>query len=106
VGYTAIAVFCACLVYLAWKDVGIFVKLASSRMLRFFGRYSYGLYIYHGLLIAPLFPLVYPIQRIVHSVLLGGVLYILLSLGLATLIAVASYHFFEAPILRLKKRFV
>jgi peptidoglycan/LPS O-acetylase OafA/YrhL len=36
----------------------------------------------------------------------GSILYLLLSLGLTLGIAMMSYHFFEAPILALKKRFV
>jgi peptidoglycan/LPS O-acetylase OafA/YrhL len=106
VGYTAIAIFCACLVYYAHQGRGWIAAVCSQAWLRFFGRYSYGLYIYHGLLVVFLFPLVYPIQRFVHSVFWGSILYLLFSLGLTLGIAMMSYHFFEAPILALKKRFV
>ena len=105
VGYTAIAIFCGCLVYCAQQGRGWIAAVCSQAWLRFFGRYSYGLYIYHGLLVVFLFPLVYPIQRLVHSVFVGSILYLLLSLGLTLGIAMMSYHFFEAPILGLKKRF-
>jgi peptidoglycan/LPS O-acetylase OafA/YrhL len=105
VGFTAIAIFCGCLVYRAQQGEGWIAALGKQRWLRFFGRYSYGLYIYHGLLVVFLFPLVYPVQRMVHSVFWGSILYLLLSLGLTVGIAMMSYHFFEAPILRLKERF-
>jgi peptidoglycan/LPS O-acetylase OafA/YrhL len=105
VGYTAIAILCACLVYCAQQGRGWIAAVCNQAGLRFFGRYSYGLYIYHGLLVVFLFPLVYPVQRLVHSVLLGSILYLVLSLGLTLGIAMVSYHFFEAPILGLKKRF-
>lgn len=105
VGFSSIAFFCAGLVYLAWRQDTAFARWLCSPFLRFFGRYSYGLYVFHGLLVAPLFPLVYPLQRAVHSVALGGVLYIVLSLGLAVGISMLSYHFYEEPILRLKRRF-
>jgi peptidoglycan/LPS O-acetylase OafA/YrhL len=105
VGYTAIAVFCACLVYCAQQGRGWVAAVCGHAWLRFFGRYSYGLYIYHGLLVVFLFPLVYSMQRLVHSVFWGSILYLLLSLGLTLGIAMLSYHFFEAPILGLKKRF-
>jgi peptidoglycan/LPS O-acetylase OafA/YrhL len=104
-GFTAIAIFCACLVYRAQQNEGWIAALGNQRWLRFFGRYSYGLYIYHGLLVVFLFPLVYPVQRLVHSVFWGSIAYLLLSLGLTLGISILSYHFFEAPILRLKKRF-
>jgi peptidoglycan/LPS O-acetylase OafA/YrhL len=104
-GFTAIAIFCACLVYRAQQGRGWIAALGNQRWLRFFGRYSYGLYIYHGLLVVFLFPLVYPVQRLVHSVFWGSIVYLLLSLGLTLGISIMSYHFFEAPILRLKKRF-
>jgi peptidoglycan/LPS O-acetylase OafA/YrhL len=104
-GFTAIAIFCGCLVYRAQQGGGWIATLGNHRWLRFFGRYSYGLYIYHGLLIVFLFPLVYPVQRLVHSVFWGSIVYLLLSFGLTLGIAMMSYHFFEAPILRLKRRF-
>jgi peptidoglycan/LPS O-acetylase OafA/YrhL len=104
-GFTSIAIFCACLVYRAQQGEGWIADLGNQRWLRFFGRYSYGLYIYHGLLIVFLFPLVYPVQHFAHSVFWGSILYLVLSFGLTLGISMASYHFFEAPILRLKKRF-
>ena len=104
-GFTAIAIFCGSLVYRAQQGGSWIATLGNHRCLRFFGRYSYGLYIYHGLLIVFLFPLVYPVQRLVHSVFWGSIVYLLLSLGLTLGIAMMSYHFFEAPILRLKRRF-
>jgi peptidoglycan/LPS O-acetylase OafA/YrhL len=104
-GYTLIALFCACLVYGAQQGKGWIAAISNHRWLRFFGRYSYGLYIYHGLLVVFLFPLVYPIQQLVHSVLWGSILYLLFSLGLTLAIAMTSYHLVEAPILKLKKRF-
>jgi peptidoglycan/LPS O-acetylase OafA/YrhL len=104
-GYSFVAIFCACLVYLAQQSKGWFATIASQPWLRFFGRYSYGLYIFHGLLVTSLLPLVYPIQRLVGSVFLGGILALLLFLALSLAMAMISYQFFEAPILRLKKRF-
>jgi peptidoglycan/LPS O-acetylase OafA/YrhL len=104
-GYTLIAIFCACLVYRARQGDGWIAAISNHHVLRFFGRYSYGLYIYHGLLVVFLFPLVYPIQRLVHSIFWGSILYLLFSLGLTLAIAMMSFHFFEAPILKLKKRF-
>jgi peptidoglycan/LPS O-acetylase OafA/YrhL len=72
IGYSVIAVFCACLVYSAWLGEGWIARIANHAWLRFFGRYSYGLYIFHGLFVTVLFPLVYTIQRLLHSVVWGG----------------------------------
>ena len=105
VGYTFVAIFCTCLVYLALQSRGLVVRIASQRWLGFFGRYSYGLYIFHGLLVTSVLPLVYPIQRLVGSVFFGGILTLLMSLALSLALAMMSYHCFEAPILRLKRRF-
>ncbi len=80
-------------------------KIGRWRILRFFGRYSYGLYMYHGLLFIFLVRLVHPVQHLVHSNVAGGILVITASLGITLGISLLSYHFFEAPILRLKARF-
>ena len=105
VGFTFLAILCTCLVYLAQQGRGWIVSIGELPVLRFFGRYSYGLYLYHALLFGWLFPKVYWLQGAVHSVLLGGILYVSLALGLSVLLAVASYHLFEERILRLKRYF-
>jgi peptidoglycan/LPS O-acetylase OafA/YrhL len=105
IGYTVIAAFCACLVYLAQSGSGWIARLSNASWLRFLGRYSYGLYIYNGLLVLFLIPLAHPIQRLVHSVFLGGLVFFTASLALNIGLSMLSYHFFEAPILKLKSRF-
>ena len=104
-GYTILAVCFACLVLCAQQGRGLITQIGRSSILRFFGRYSYGLYMYHGLLFIFLIQLVHPVQHLVHSNVLGGILVIASSLGLTLAISMLSYHFFELPILRLKSRF-
>ena len=106
VGYTFNALFFTCIVYFAQTNRGWIARIGRQAWLRFLGRYSYGLYIYQGMLLLFLMPLVYPLQTAVHSVVLGGVLFIVLSMALILGISMLSYHFFEEPILRLKARFV
>ncbi len=105
VGYSAIGVFAACLVYWAQQGQVLIENIFGARWLRFFGRYSYGLYIYQGLLLELLMHHVHEVQHLVHSEALGGVLFILLSLGVIVVISMLSYHLFEEPLLKLKKHF-
>jgi peptidoglycan/LPS O-acetylase OafA/YrhL len=106
IGYTAVAVFFACLVFCAQQGRGWIARIGSVSILRFFGRYSYGLYMYHGLLFEFLVQAVHPAQRLFHSELLGGIILIIFSLGASLGIAMLSYRYFEAPILRLKRKYV
>jgi peptidoglycan/LPS O-acetylase OafA/YrhL len=105
VGYTVIAIFFAGLVFCAQQGRGLIARIGSLRSLRFFGRYSYGLYMYHGFLFPYLISFVHPIQRFLGSEILGGMIVVIVSLGMTLGIAMLSYNFFEAPILKLKKRF-
>jgi peptidoglycan/LPS O-acetylase OafA/YrhL len=105
IGYSVIAILSSCLVYCAWLEEHWIARIANHSVLRFFGRYSYGLYIYHGFLIAFLLPWIVPFQRTFRSPALGGAVFLMAALGLTVTLAVLSYHLFEAPLLGLKKRF-
>lgn len=78
-------------------------RIGSTGWLRFFGRYSYGMYIFHRLLNSV--GLMRWLQERTGSMLLGGVLYVILMLALATVAAVLSYELFERHFLKLKRRF-
>jgi peptidoglycan/LPS O-acetylase OafA/YrhL len=105
-GYTIIAICFACLVFSAQQGRGLIARIGRFHFLQFFGRYSYGLYLYHGLLFVFLVQLVRPCQRLLHSDLMGGVFVVVASLAITLGAAMLSYHYFEAPLLKLKKRFV
>jgi peptidoglycan/LPS O-acetylase OafA/YrhL len=79
--------------------VAIFVAFLGapirSRSLEYLGRISYGLYVYH---LACIF-VVQSLHPRTPAVRLG------LDFALTVVVAAASYHFIEQPILRLKKRF-
>jgi peptidoglycan/LPS O-acetylase OafA/YrhL len=78
-------------------------RIGSTSWLRFFGRYSYGMYIFHRLLNTT--GLMRWLQDRTHSQALGGVLYVVSMLVLATMTAVLSYELYERHFLKLKRLF-
>ena len=82
-------------------------KVFHSRFLRFFGTYSYGLYVYHGLLYAQ-FHVWFPtevFQRALGSYFPAVLLHALLATLVSVAVSWVSYHGFEKPILKLKDYF-
>jgi len=71
--------------------------------LRFFGRYSYGMYIFHDLLNTA--GLMRWMQMKMHSLALGGMVYVVMMLAITTVVSVLSYELFEKQFLKLKDRF-
>ncbi len=75
--------------------------------LRMLGKYSYGLYVFHGLISYflarhPLMPL---LQGVVHNHTLAAAIQVAIGVALSVLISVVSYEFFERRFLELKERF-
>ncbi|MGZ6126006.1 MAG: acyltransferase family protein [Myxococcales bacterium] len=86
---------------------GLLAKGFRSRVLRFFGKYSYGLYVYHGLL-TWYFLEAHAEERFDalignHSLAIAAKA--ALGVGVSLLVAVASYELFEKRFLRLKRFF-
>src|SRR5450631_491499 len=80
--------------------------VCAAQPLRFFGKYSYGMYIYHQVFQTYMMKHLYPLAtRVSHSSSLGAVLYFFTAISLVTAVSVISYHLFEARFLRLKTRF-
>jgi peptidoglycan/LPS O-acetylase OafA/YrhL len=76
----------------------------SIPIMRWFGRYSYGLYVWHPIINVLLF------QTSLRAALdiegpVDSALYLLFAFAAAVGVALASYHFLEEPFLRLKKKF-
>ena len=108
VGYTALALFFGAVLVLA-LDGGppMLPRLLSGGVLRFFGRYSYGLYVVHVPLIvlgrlAGVTPDAFAGTRWELPGLLG---YVALMAAASILVALASWHLYEKRFLRLKSRF-
>ena len=106
IGYSVIAACAACLVYLAQRGSKWTATIFDHASLRFFGKYSYGLYIFHGVYFVYLRHMSTALQGIVHSGTLAQILDFALGFGISIGLAMLSYHYFEAPVLRLKRRFV
>jgi peptidoglycan/LPS O-acetylase OafA/YrhL len=109
VGYTLIAATAAAWVVLGSTapSRGVVQRVLAHPVLRFFGLYSYGIYV----LQTPLRPLLWSQPWIKQLPQIGGheapaALAILIVLSaLATAAAVVSWRFYERPFLRLKSHF-
>jgi peptidoglycan/LPS O-acetylase OafA/YrhL len=83
-------------------------RALSSTPLRFLGRYSYGLYVFHHLLVFPLataLPLVAWTPRFAGSRLPGQLLFVLAATAASIAVAMLSWYCLEQPFLRLKRFF-
>lgn len=104
-GYSMTAVVYFCVLALALVPGTMPNRVGRIPALRFFGRYSYGLYIWHQL---PS-PLYVPWQvwfiRNIHPLVLGQIAYTMTLLAISTAVAVSSYHLLELRFLKMKSRF-
>jgi len=74
------------------------VLTIEYRPLQYLGQISYGLYMYHPLVI-------YPLLTLVPLTWISGVWGYLFVLSLTTAVAALSYHLMEEPFIRLKEKF-
>ncbi|MEG9436768.1 acyltransferase [Edaphobacter sp. HDX4] len=105
VGYTVSAILFGGLLLRCLAPGSSAQAFFSTKIMRFFGKYSYGIYVYHLLFTPVLSRLLYRLQALLHSRLLGAMAYLVLWFALSIAVAVVSYKFFESPFLRLKDRF-
>ena len=106
IGFTLFALGYTSLIAMALRKQSLTQRAFSNPVLRFFGRYSYGLYVFHyslaGFFTRPLRAFFFEHSHSkALSVLLGAIVIGLLSI----VAAMISYRFFEAPILSLKRYF-
>ncbi|HEU5457973.1 MAG TPA: acyltransferase [Terracidiphilus sp.] len=106
VGFSVGAAVASCIICLALIPGTFIQRLGSNSILRFFGRYSYGLYIWHYLFNRAVKPWLADCRRVIHPAILADLIYTLALLALFTAISVLSYHLFEVHFLRLKSRFI
>jgi peptidoglycan/LPS O-acetylase OafA/YrhL len=89
-GYTAVAL-ATCVVIIGSIDAGMLCSILSLRPLRFIGRLSYSIYLWHY----PLFWL-----AVIHLSALNPFVRMSFGFALTLLVAFLSYSFVEQPILR------
>jgi peptidoglycan/LPS O-acetylase OafA/YrhL len=104
-GFTFIAIAYGALLVLAVRQGGWLAWIFSLPLLRLFGRYSYGIYLFHF----PLSEFLSPKREIfisaTHSFAIGSITFIVACLIVNLAVAAVSFHFIESPIIGLKKRF-
>jgi peptidoglycan/LPS O-acetylase OafA/YrhL len=82
-------------------------RLLQSGAMRFLGKYSYGLYVFHGVIAFALQErrVLDALTAKLGSSLLALIVQTVAGAGASLLVAVASYELFEKHFLRLKDRF-
>ena len=99
-GYSLLNYFFAVTIYAVAREK-LFVRFLDSKPMQYLGKISYGLYVYH-------FPIIWFVSRIRDFDIPGPVakpLTALISFLATLLLASASFHWMEKPILNLKDRF-
>ena len=101
-GYSAVALASAAIIAMALQAGTIVASIMRLHWLRFLGRYSYGLYIYHVIVdqIAS-----QALASQIHSSGLYRIVRFFLAMGLSILISVVSFNYFEKPFLSMKRFF-
>lgn len=105
-GYTFVAIASASLIAMALRPNSLTARAMRARSLRFLGKYSYGIYVFHQMIFGMVASLCAAFlqhhiasKSLYHITLAAAVLLVTIPLALL------SYHFYEAPILRLKRYF-
>jgi peptidoglycan/LPS O-acetylase OafA/YrhL len=105
-GFTRIAVSFSALVAMALRPRSMTQRLFENKTLRFFGKYSYGLYVFHYLADSVLTgPTRLFVNNHLHSKGLAVLLGACVVMAVTVPIAMFSYHFYQAPFLKLKRYF-
>jgi peptidoglycan/LPS O-acetylase OafA/YrhL len=106
VGFSLFGILSASLIAMILRAGSLSAQFFSNSALRFFGRYSYGLYVYHysiaGLISLPL--RTWFVNHNVHKALALTASALIIGV-ISTVIAVLSYQLFEIRFLKLKKYF-
>jgi peptidoglycan/LPS O-acetylase OafA/YrhL len=104
-GFSLIALAYGALLLVALRKGTWLEWLLSARVLRIFGKYSYGMYLYDFPLTVILSPQREFFIARTHSYAIGSAVFLAFCLVVNLLIAASSFHLIELPIMRLKSRF-
>ncbi len=104
--YTVLSIGYACLMAWSLKAGSVCSWIFRRGWMRFLGKYSYGLYVLHVLVLTPLLlPLRMALLGVTHSKAVSVVGAGLGCFGVSVVAAYASYHLYEKHFLNLKHRF-
>lgn len=104
-GYSALAILFACVLVMSLDSSTIVNRICSRRELGFYGKYSYGIYLWHYALSEQFQVLSVWVQRQVALPFMASVVSTGAILLCSTVIAVVSYWVIERPFHEMKKRF-
>ncbi len=104
-GFPVLAFFFASVLLIALEPGTWANWIGSTGFLRFFGKYSYGMYIFHYVFSLTTGQYLAKLQGSLHSVMLGGLVYVGLVFAGTIVISVASYNLHEKRWLGLKSKF-
>lgn len=105
IGFSALAVLSGSLLVLSYYPETIVHRVASWAVFRFYGKYSYGLYLWHYLFSEQEGLMLHLLQRRLRTPLAAPILNFAVALLCSTLLAIISYRVIERPFLKLKRRF-
>jgi len=106
IGFTFLGISACSFMALILREGSGIGKAMESKFLGFFGKYSYGMYVYHQLLNITLGSLIlFKLQGIFGSKVLARIGSGTVLLLLTTLVSLASFHLLEQKFLHLKDRF-
>ena len=104
-GFTFIAIAYGALLILAICSGSVLERIFSLPLLRLFGKYSYGIYLFHFPLSEFLSPRREAFISTTHSFVIGSITFVVFCLLVNLLVAALSFHLIESPIIGLKKFF-
>ncbi len=107
-GFTLLALLFGAILVLSVtaKADGLAGRVLGGRVLRFFGKYSYGLYIFHVLIVPPVRESVSAVRMAGHIGAFGGLAVHIAACFLVSIaMALLSWHLFEKWFLELKRYF-
>jgi len=106
VEYTVLAVGFACLIAWSLRAGSVCSWIFQRAWIRFLGKYSYGLYVLHVIVLCLMnLPLRAALLGVTHNKAVAVVGAGVTSLAVSIVVAYASYHLYEKPFLNLKHRF-